>query len=165
MSDSELVRRHVARILLFDANDRLLLFFARDGVEPTNPPYWYLPGGGMVDGESPEQAARRELVEEAGVVTAEIGAVVARFRGIRFQFEGHDFEQDEWLVTGRLLDGRLGQGRVDDGESAAVAAHRWWSLDELNEVDAVMYPTRLPEMVTRLLRDGVPSEPWVFESN
>jgi 8-oxo-dGTP pyrophosphatase MutT (NUDIX family) len=160
MTARRVVSRQVARVLLFDSNDRLLLLWVRDRSDPTGQAYWYLPGGGVHAGESPLEAARRELVEEAGLDIADLGPVVLHRTGVRFRFEGQEFEQDEWHVIGRWPDGQIGSGRPDDVEAAAVAAHRWWSLDELCRSTESIYPRDLASIVERLLREGPPSVPW-----
>jgi 8-oxo-dGTP pyrophosphatase MutT (NUDIX family) len=154
------VRRQVARVLLFDTQDRLLLFFVRDPADPTSEPWWYLPGGGMDPGESPVEAARRELAEETGIENAELGPVVLAVRDIRFRFGGRDYEQDEWHVLGRLPDGEVTIGGTDDLEADAVAAHRWWTLADLATTSDVIHPPGLAATVERLLRDGPPRVPW-----
>ena len=163
MEARAVIRRRVARVLLFDDQDRVLLFHVRDPADPTSDPWWYLPGGGMDAGESPEQAARRELFEETGIEDAEIGPVVLERRGVRFRFGGREFEQEEWHVFGRLPDGDVTIGGGDDLEADAVAAHRWWTLSELSTSTEVIYPPGLAATVARLLREGPPSVPWEVE--
>jgi 8-oxo-dGTP pyrophosphatase MutT (NUDIX family) len=160
VSPPAVIRRQVARVLLFDQEDRLLLFQVRDPSDPTGDAWWYLPGGGMNPGESPEHAAGRELAEETGIENAEIGPVVVERRGVRFRFDGRDFEQDEWLVLGRLPDGGVITGGGDDPEADAVAAHRWWTFGDLATSQEVTYPRDLAATVGRLLREGPPSVPW-----
>jgi 8-oxo-dGTP pyrophosphatase MutT (NUDIX family) len=164
MRTGQAVSRQVARVLLFDASDRLLLFWVRDRTDPKGEAYWYLPGGGMQAGESPLVAARRELLEEAGIEVVDLGPIVLRRHGVRFRFEGLAYEQDEWLVIGRWPDGRIGSGDQDDGEAAAVAAHRWWSVDDLSRSRESVYPRDLPSIAERLLREGAPSVPWEMEA-
>jgi 8-oxo-dGTP pyrophosphatase MutT (NUDIX family) len=160
MSRRGVIRRQVARVLLFDGQDRLLLFHVRDPADLTRDAWWYLPGGGMDPGESPEQAARRELFEETGVEDAEIGPVVLERRGVRFRFGGRHYEQDEWHVFGRFPDGGVITGGGDDFEADAVAAHRWWTLADLVTSSEVVYPPGLAAIVGRLLREGPPATPW-----
>ncbi len=57
-----LPRKRMGAALLFrDPAERILL------VEPTYKPYWELPGGVVEAGESPRDAAAREITEELGL--------------------------------------------------------------------------------------------------
>ncbi len=147
MDDEEVVRRRVARVMLLDDRGRVLLFFYRNQRESGDPGYWYLPGGGMDPGETPQDAIRRELLEEAGVESADIGPVIRQQRGITFLHEGRTFEQDEWHLVGWLPDGRLGATRDGDPEADSVASHRWWTVEELaGSVDRI-YPADLADVI------------------
>ncbi|MFI5273382.1 MAG: NUDIX domain-containing protein [Ktedonobacterales bacterium] len=56
----------IATVLVVDRDGRLLLQH-RGADAPTSPNQWSLPGGHIEPGETPEQAARRELREETGL--------------------------------------------------------------------------------------------------
>ena len=67
------------RGLVLDGEGRVLL------IEHTYIPGWYMPGGGVERGETPEHALGRELVEEAGVrMTARPTLVSTHDNGERF---------------------------------------------------------------------------------
>lgn len=62
----EVIRR-IATVLLVDREGRLLLQL-RGADAPAAPGKWSFPGGGIEPGEAPEEAARRELLEETGLL-------------------------------------------------------------------------------------------------
>ncbi len=54
-------------VSLIISEDGQLLLQHRDDKAPTSPNLWCLPGGGIEAGERPEEAARRETLEETGL--------------------------------------------------------------------------------------------------
>lgn len=61
----------VALVLLVDSSGAVLLQH-RDENTAVSPNQWSLPGGHVEPGESPEEAARRELLEETGLTADEL---------------------------------------------------------------------------------------------
>ena len=59
-------KRKVALVVLIHNNQALILKRSPDSF--SNPSKWGFPGGGIKQGESPEQAAVRECEEEIGII-------------------------------------------------------------------------------------------------
>jgi 8-oxo-dGTP pyrophosphatase MutT (NUDIX family) len=66
------VHRPAVRVICFDADGRVLLLHWEDPVSRGR--LWEPPGGGIDPGETPLEAARRELTEETGLDPGAIGA-------------------------------------------------------------------------------------------
>jgi 8-oxo-dGTP pyrophosphatase MutT (NUDIX family) len=127
--------RHVARLVVLDAAHSILLVRYREDRPGRPRSYWVPPGGALETGEAHREAAARELSEETGLV-ARVGKELWTRR----------FELD------------LPQGRVDQLERyflvqldvvaplvrntspEMIEEHRWWSLQELQVTDEVIYP-------------------------
>ena len=62
------VERTSVRVVLRDADERVLLFHTVDPTMPEIGEWWELPGGGVEAGESYAETAAREIAEETGFV-------------------------------------------------------------------------------------------------
>ena len=102
-----------ARIVLVEHGKVALIRRVRDGHT-----YYLFPGGGVEDGETPEEAARREAVEELGV-EVELGPLVHQesFGGTIFLY------YDAWIVGGELRHGELARPRAADRPRARAKRH------------------------------------------
>jgi 8-oxo-dGTP pyrophosphatase MutT (NUDIX family) len=142
---------------VLDSVNRILLVLFRS--PHTGATWWATPGGALDPGESHEDAVRRELLEEAGIVAAELGPCVWE--------REHVFEWGERLV--RQVE-RYFLVRV---ESPELAPHftreqlesedlhdiRWWSLDRLERSAEEFAPRRLASLLRDLLDSGPPCAP------
>jgi 8-oxo-dGTP pyrophosphatase MutT (NUDIX family) len=144
------ISRPVARVLVLDPSDHILLLFDDRDVE--REAFWYPPGGRIEEGETPEQAARRELAEEIGLET-EIGPLVLRRRA-RFTYRGRFFDQDEWHFVAHVDRPASLVSRQGDNEAAAIAAHRWWSIPDIEATHETIFPEGIADVLQRLVANA-----------
>jgi 8-oxo-dGTP diphosphatase len=122
---------------------------------------WATPGGGVEPEERDEDALRRELDEEAGLVGFELGPLVwTRTHRVPLGGGRWDGQTERYYLvrTERFEPApRLTWAEL---RAEGMTAVRWWTLDELEAADEVFAPRRLPELVRELILHGPPWEPF-----
>ncbi|CAM5678197.1 hypothetical protein SBADM41S_05999 [Streptomyces badius] len=121
--------RKVARVVLLDPDDRVLLLHGHEPDDPADT-WWFTPGGGLEGDETREQAARRELAEETGITDIELGPLLWT-RICSFPFDGRRWDQDEWYYLARTAQTATVPQGLTDLELRSVAGLRWWTSAEL----------------------------------
>ncbi|MEV1024064.1 NUDIX hydrolase [Streptomyces sp. NPDC050264] len=158
--------RKVARVVLLDPDGRVLLLHGHEPDDSADD-WWFTPGGGLEGDETREQAALRELAEETGITDVELGPVLWQ-RICSFPFDGRRWDQDEWYflarTTAKGARPEINESGLTDLERRSVAGARWWTYRELAEAHETVYPTRLVELLNRLLDEGPPSRPLVLDT-
>jgi 8-oxo-dGTP pyrophosphatase MutT (NUDIX family) len=148
--------RPTSRLVVLDPLDRLLLLLVEDP-KLQYPRFWITPGGGVEPGESFEEAARRELWEETGIV-APLGPCVWSRRVI-VPFDGGLIDMDERYFVVRVDSAEINPASLDSWELEVLTAYRWWSLDELCQTSDVMAPRCLPDVLPPVIAGPYPAEP------
>jgi 8-oxo-dGTP pyrophosphatase MutT (NUDIX family) len=145
------IPRRAARVILIDADDRVLLLRMFDPARPEFQ-YWVTIGGGLEPGETPAEAAARELREETGLLSApaELGEPLWR-QTAEFPFDGRWYRQvqdffglrvDTWTISPETEAAILKE---------SVDGHRWWSVAELAATPERYYPDELIDLLNGIL--------------
>lgn len=158
----EVVRRDSARVLVIDEHDRVLLFHGSDPAVSDAPLWWFSAGGGLNDGERPEDAARREVFEETGIAVDEVVGPLWT-RDTEFGFLGKHYVVHEIYFLARVRAVTVDMSGCETYETDSIHTYRWWSVDELRASDETIYPPGLADLLARVLRDGPPAEVAVID--
>ncbi len=150
VNESQLPERRCARLMILDAAGRLLLFRYDDG---RGAPFWATPGGQLLDGESYEEAAARELAEETGYAAA-VGPLVRTRDAV---YAAGDVPLARWhehYFVVRAPAGDASAARWTEEERRTIGATRWWQLADLRAASEPILPEWLPEAHASLLAGG-----------
>lgn len=135
--------RPAARLIVLDAAGRALMF--RYDV-PGRDPFWVTAGGEVDPGETFEDAARRELREETGII-ADPGPQIARMTPEFITVEGEPVQADERFFLVRVAEARIDTAGHTATEQALMTQHRWFTLEELECWHEAVYPVELADMI------------------
>ncbi|MBN8815456.1 MAG: NUDIX domain-containing protein [Sphingomonas sp.] len=141
--------RPAARILLVDGEDRVLLF--RFTPEDGRPPFWCTVGGAVDPGESYEEAARRELHEETGIV-ADPGPEIFRREVDFLTIEGVEVTADERYFLVRTDTREIDPSGHTELERRVMQRWRWVAPADLATLGERYFPEDLPQMLEEALR-------------
>ncbi|MFF0579499.1 NUDIX hydrolase [Streptosporangium saharense] len=148
MSDPEVSDRPAARVVCVADDGRVLLLHWRDPVMGRT--LWEPPGGGIDPGETPLEAARRELTEETGLPGS---AVLDRWLAVPREF---DWLGVHYVKTERFYLARFDHtpevvpGAFTVEEHETYLGHGWFSLEEMAALPDALEPPTLPKVVSRL---------------
>jgi 8-oxo-dGTP pyrophosphatase MutT (NUDIX family) len=150
MDDGPLVDRDAVRVVLVDGDGRVLLIETRDPFDPERGWYWVTPGGGREHGESDQECAVREVLEETGLQLdpRDLGPV-RREDTTQLGFEGALIRQHQVYFVVRVDPFVIDTSGWEAAEMRSQREVRWWTPDELATTEERFYPEELLALVTR----------------
>ncbi len=148
--------RRAARVAVLDPAGAVFLFRYDN---PEVGVHWAMPGGGMEPGESPLEAAGREMREETGWSDLVIEDGVLCLWEHDFTRAGVPVRQHEHIYLAyaphREPTGDLTAAHAED----RIERWRWWSPADLAAGHEPLWPPQLPELLGEVRRSGVPATP------
>ena len=134
--------RRAARLVVVDSRNRVLLL---QHARPTGQKFWATPGGGLEDGETLEEAAAREALEELGVSNPHLQALCDR--AADFELVARQVHQTERFFLLRFEWRQFDDVVREVHSREGILEARWWSLAELSDSNELIFPEDLAEIV------------------
>ncbi|MEM8724444.1 MAG: NUDIX domain-containing protein [Pseudomonadota bacterium] len=139
--------RRAARIIVLDPDNRALMF--RFDVAD-RPPFWVTAGGECEPHEDFEEAARRELFEETGII-ADPGPQIAQTTPEFITVEGEPVQADERYYIVRVDAARIDTANHTELEQKVMTQHRWFTVSELRDWEEAIFPETIADMIEAYL--------------
>ena len=145
--DSTLPERRSARLLIVEPGRRLLLFRYHDEHKD---PFWATPGGELVEDETFEDAAARELMEETGQQLP-IGEVVRDQTDVYAVARSGPARWHEryFMVRAPAAFAPSRRGWTEE-EQDTIIDHRWWTAQALARASSSLKPRWLDRVLGEL---------------
>jgi ADP-ribose pyrophosphatase YjhB (NUDIX family) len=145
--------RQGIRAVVLDDGDRILLVHF-DFSDWTG---WAAPGGGVEPDESLEEAIRRELREEVGLVDIELGPIIWE-RTHRFPFAEFSGQFERFFMVRTSATEITPLFSKEELLAERVTESRWWTLQEIQASDESFAPRELASLLETLITRGPPTE-------
>ena len=156
-----IVPRTSARVILLDERACVLLFNGRIASTAAGDLMaWFLPGGGAEDGEALTTTAARELFAGTGlqIRPEALRGPVAVSRGV-WTDGMTTYQAEDFVFVLRIAQLDISTEGFTAFERGQIIGHHWWTIEELQQTDALVFPRTLGALVARLLSGEEPMQP------
>ena len=151
--------RKSSRAIVLNKQNQIFLFRYTFDFFAEQEAIWITPGGGLDDGESFEEALKRELFEELGMKLTEPAPFVFYRTPLYELKNGEKVRSEERFYLVRLDKAEFSYIGWTESENRRMTAGKWWSVEEIRLSEETFFSEDILEIIERLSRGEIPKEP------
>lgn len=151
--------RKSARAIVINSKNQIFLFQYMFDYLEDNKVIWITPGGSREEGESFEDALKRELFEELGMKITNNCPEVYYRNPIYTLKSGEKVQSVEKFFLVALVEDSFSFDHWTESEKKRMLAGKWWSVEEIEKSEDEFFTKDILRITTELSNGEIPREP------
>lgn len=150
--------RKSSRAILINSENKILLFKFKFPEIQGEKVLWVTPGGGVEEDENFEQALKRELFEETGLILNLIGPWIWT-KEVVFKGKRGDFVSYERYYLVKSDNTNISFENMTLNEVKTLNGFKWWSIDEILSSSEEFFTTQIGSLLLEVIKGNIPNSP------
>lgn len=154
-----MLTRKSSRAIVLNQQNQIFLFRYTFDFFAEEDSIWITPGGGLDEGESFEEALKRELLEEMGIELTEPAPQIF-YRNPLYELKnGETARCEERFYLVYCEEEMFSYAGWTESENKRMTAGKWWSAEEMKASGEKFFSEDILEIIESLSRGEIPKEP------
>jgi len=154
-----MLTRKSSRAIVLNRQDQIFLFRYSFDFFAEKESVWITPGGALEEGESFEEALKREVCEELGIELTGQAPFVFYRNPLYELMSGETVRSEERFYFVYCDDESFSYDGWSESETKRMTAGKWWSAEEIRQSEEKFFSADVVGILERLARGEIPEEP------
>ena len=151
--------RKSSRAIVLNKDNQIFLFQYKFDYLADKKAIWITPGGSLEEGESFEDALKRELFEELGVQITESCPEVYYRNPIYTLKNGEKIQSVEKFFLVIVAERTFSFVNWTESEKKRMLTGKWWSVEEIQQSEDEFFSKDIIRILTEISNKQIPREP------
>jgi len=155
--------RKSSRAIVLNKNNEIFLFKYKFDYLADNSVIWITPGGSLEEGETFDDALRREVFEELGVELKQECRQIYYRNPIYTLKNGEKILSEEKFFLVYLDEEEFSYCNWTESENSRMSVGKWWSIEEIKRSEDAFFTSDLMSILSDIANDKTPDVPQEIE--